>query len=253
MTSIRIGYLPVGIKISPEPADRYPAAEAYTGISFCDAVRQASEGRGRAILLTPQSIEVCRWSPVVLGFRDPDPQFNLKVEYNLQKPVESVLLAPVGMYRSGNPPDTVIVRAEQEELKKLIRAIGWENVACDLAGRLDRSALEVFRSGGSPLDKARVQFVNETLGSLNQYDEWRQFTRWVFDRQWTTYIFDQLLDRYLSNMSMCRNTFVIPYLSGKANISYFCTGGIAWGRNKPRHLACGMPYSMAAEIHWEIE
>jgi hypothetical protein len=177
----------------------------------------------------------------------------LKVEYSLPIGTQSVLLAPIFRYHEGNPPDVVLVRATQEELKKLVAALGWDNMAVELAGKLDRSALEVFGSGGNPIDKKRVQFVNGTLASLNRSREWRDFTKWIFKRQWTTFIFDILLDRFLSNMSICRNTTVIPLLTGKANISYFCTGGIAWGLNKPNHLTCGIPYELykKLDVEWD--
>ncbi len=251
MKKIRVGYVPVGVKACPEPASDYPAATAYKGISYCDAVRLASEGEGRPLLIDDSSIEVCRWSPVVLGLREPDSQFNLKVEYNLPLPTRSVLIAPVGLYREDRPPDVVLVRATPAELKKAIDALGAQNFATDLAGRLDRSALSVFLAGGDPVDRKTIQFVNENLARLNRLQGWRDFTKWIFNREWTTYIFDLLLDRFLANMSICRNSTAIPFVTGKANVSYFCTGGIAWGLNKPQHMTCGLPYPLFKQLEWD--
>jgi hypothetical protein len=253
MATIKVGYVPVGVKISPAPPENYPAAEHYTGISYCDAVRRASDGSGKAFMIDDKSIETCLWCPVVLGFRNPDPKFNLKVEYSLPVPTASVLLAPVFRFGNHNPPDVVLIRATRTELKKIIDALGLENCAADLAGRLDRSALEIFSPGGNHIAKTRIQVVNKTLAALNRSGEWRKFTKWAFKRKWATYIFDILLDRYLANMSICRNSTVIPYLSGKANISYFCTGGISWGLNKPDHLTCGMPFDLyeSLVLEWD--
>jgi hypothetical protein len=249
---VRVGYVPVGIKVGPEPPEEYPTGELYRGISFCDAVRRASDGSGRAFRLTRESIRVCRWAPVVLRFHDPDPRFDLKVGWTLPRPVPAILLAPVDQYGNDHPPDVVLVRTTPGELKKVLAAIGWENTAIHrVAGGLDRSALSIFRAGRHPLNTRRIQWVNRVLGLLNRSERWRDLTKLIFDRQWTTYLFDLLLDLFLANMSMCRNSTVIPYVTGKANISYFCTGGIAWGRNKPTHMTCGMPFSLYRRLEWK--
>ena len=49
-------------------------------------------------------------------------------------------------------------------------------------------------------------------------------------------------------MSMCRNSTVIPFQKGKANVSYFCTGGIAWGKNKPDNMTSGYPYGIYQKL-----
>ena len=120
-----------------------------------------------------------------------------------------------------------------------------------MAGNLDRSTPSIFQSGANPLKMKRFQWTNRALASLNRSENWCNFTKWVFDRQWTTCIFDMLLDKYLANMSIRRNSTVIPRLTGKANVSYFCTGGIAWGLNKPNHMTCGMPFSLYEKLQWE--
>ncbi|MFA6451677.1 MAG: DUF169 domain-containing protein [bacterium] len=253
MKKILIGYVPVGVKASPAPLDKYPAAAEYKGISYCDAVRQASEGEGRSLLITHGSIEVCRWSPVVLGLREPDSQFDLKVKYQFPFPTDSVLLAPAALFSPENPPDVVLIRATPAELKKAFLSIGPENFAADLAPYLDRSAISVLTSGGDSFDKKKIQFVNESLAKLNRTRHWRDFTKWIFNREWTTYIFDALLNRFLANMSICRNSTAIPFVTGKANVSYFCTGGIAWGLNKPEHMTCGLPYNLYKQLEWEVK
>jgi len=48
--------------------------------------------------------------------------------------------------------------------------------------------------------------------------------------------------RTLADMSVCRNSTVVPLLVGRVNVSFFCTGGITWGRNDPDHLTSGWPW-----------
>jgi len=252
MKRINVGYIPAGVKFSPENYGDYAPAEKYSGVSFCDAVQKATYGAGQSLLLEPDSIDVCRWAPVVLGFREPHPQFDLKVEFHLPPPISSVLIAPLDKFKETHPPDVVLVRAVPMEIQKILRELGPYNVNTEMTGRLDRSALEVF-NGGVRFDKLRVRWVNETLAALNHKPEWCEFTKWIFSREWTTFIFDLLLDRFLANMSVCRNATVIPYLTRKANVSFFCTGGIAWGGNLPGHMVCGIPFELSRNFEWTVD
>jgi hypothetical protein len=53
-------------------------------------------------------------------------------------------------------------------------------------------------------------------------------------------------------MSVCRNSSVVPLLSGRVNVSFFCTGGITWGRNQADHLTSGWPWSDFQHV-WHVE
>jgi len=146
----------------------------------------------------------------------------------------------------------VLVRAVPLEIKKILEELGPEKVNVEMSGRLDRSALEVFAvaRGRGRVDKLRVQWVNKTLAVLNRRPGWRSLTKWIFKRDWTTFVFNLLLKRFLANMSLCRNAAVIPYLTGKANASYFCTGAIVWGKNRPEHMVCGIPFEFSSRFEW---
>jgi hypothetical protein len=291
MNPVKLGHPPIGIKIAPENLKDYPSAQTYKGISFCDAVRQASDGA--CFLLTKDSIEVCKWVPVVFGFAEPDPKYDLKVGINLLPFTSSILIAPVDKYNKNYPPDVVLVRSFPEEMKKIAHGLGWENMATSIADQkdqgitccsvnhgtnqkadvkiesdtnnvstasrkkqkyhIDRSALSVLRAEKDPLSLKRLVIINKLLAVLSKQKAWVDFTKWLFNKQWTTYVFDLFLDQYLANMSMCRNSTVIPYLTNKVNISYFCTGGIAWGLNNPSHMTCGLPFSLYKKLEWQLE
>ena len=247
---IHTGYVPAGIKFAPEAGGAYPVAETFKGISFCAAVHQATEGMGRSLLLEPDSFDVCRWAPVVLGFREDRRNFDLDVAYFLPPPVSTILLAPLPAFREDAPPDVVLIRATRTEIAALLAEAGPENLCAELAGRLDLSALEIFLAQNNAIRHLRVEWTNRLLASLNRSPQWRDFTKVLFKRHWTTYLFNQLLKRYMANMSLCRNSAVVPYLTGKINVSYFCTGGICWGENRPEHLTCGIPYALAGRFEW---
>ncbi len=251
--TVKVGPLPAGIKINPSGSGDYPKGKEYKGISYCDALRRATTGKGGALVIGPDSVSTCLWNPQVFGFKPPDDRFDLKVEYSLPGNTENILIAPLDYYESGYPPDVVVIRTVPSEVRKIYNALGESRFNVDMAGRLDRSAIEIFSGGGRGRDKRRVKIVSRILGDLNQFPEWRDFTKFIFKYEWTTYIFDLFLDRFLANMSLCRNATVIPHLTGKANISFFCTGAIAWGLNNPRHIACGIPYPLAEGIRFISE
>ncbi len=249
--NIEVGYVPAGIKFYKN-GESLPQAELFHGISYCECVHKATTGSGTPYLLKAESIENCHWSPIVLGFRESDCTLDLKVGYNMNN-IQALLIAPLPHYTTyGLTPDTVLVRSIPSEIAKLVKGSAREDVAWNLAGKLDSSALEIFDSETDASEKSRVMLVNKTLARLNKYSEWRKFTKWVFSNDATTYVFDLLLDRFLANMSMCRNTTVIPLVTGDINVSYFCTGGVAWGGNRPEHVTCGMPWAIAQKHTFTI-
>lgn len=253
-TEVRVGYYPAGIKINPESTGNYPHWTEYEGISYCDAMRRATSDNPEALLVGPDSVNTCLWNPQVFGFRPPGDNFDLKVEYSLPQDTRSILIAPLDEYSEEHPPDVVVIRAKPGQLEKIFRALGPSGFNTEMAGSLDRSALEIFTgSPGRNRDRRRVMTVNRLLANLNRFPEWREFTKFVFKYEWTTFLFDMLLDRFLANMSICRNSTVIPYLTGKANISFFCTGAVAWGLNKPGHMTCGIPYPLTEKFLFVVE
>jgi hypothetical protein len=57
----------------------------------------------------------------------------------------------------------------------------------------------------------------------------------------------------MANMSMCRNSFVIPLRENRANISYFCTGGVAWGKNDSRNMTSGFPRHLFVKLDAHLD
>jgi hypothetical protein len=90
--------------------------------------------------------------------------------------------------------------------------------------------------------------VNRLLGGLARSGRWQTFTRWLFRSHWVTARFDAIISRTLADMSICRNSTAIPLLTGRANLSFFCTGGITWGRNRPQHLTSGWPWPIFQRV-----
>jgi hypothetical protein len=218
----------------------------YQGASYCDAVRLATYGED--LVLEPGCIEVCKWSPVILGMKEPDPSFEMTLEPTVGRTLAGVRVAQLpDILSSGRTPDVVIVRGRMRDLNALAEAIGGGALQDSYRGRIGASALgEGGRGPG--LRAALVKVVNRTLAVLRKSKLFDRFTKWVFKSSAVTGVFDRMIRGALADMSVCRNSTVIPFLEDAGNISFFCTGGIAWGCNPPDFLTSGFPYRMIEKV-----
>jgi len=256
--------LPVGVRLLPldeTGPDRFDAVPIYRGISYCDAVRRA--GDGELLRVLPGSVQVCGWAPVVLGLKEPSGRFEQGLEPRLAFPAGGLLLAPLD--RFPGKPDLVLVRGTPELLAEMVRALGPDQLWYGHDRRLDRSALFLFkttqpvsgegwtgkglkwttrRSISTALQSSVISTTNRVLAALARSRRWQALTRWLFRSRLVTAGFDALISRTMADMSVCRNSTAIPLLSGRANLSFFCTGGITWGRNRADHLTSGWPWPL---------
>ena len=254
---------PVGVRLLPEEGDarrgEFDAIPVYQGVSYCDAVRRAGEGEMLRVL--PGSLQVCGWAPVVLGLKEPAGRFEEGLEPRLAFPNGGLLLAPLD--RFPGEPDLVLVRGAPALLQKMVRALDPEELWAETRRgghqrRLDRSALFLldtapstpaqdragWRSNSTALQSSMVFGTNRVLAALARSRRWQALTRWLFRYHLVTAGFDALISRTMADMSVCRNSTVIPLLSDRANLSFYCTGGITWGRNRPDHLTSGWPWDL---------
>ena len=241
---------PVGVRLLPVDGtrgDEFGEVPVYRGVSYCDAVRRAGEGETFRVL--PGSLQVCGWAPVVLGLKEPDGRFEESLEPRLAFPSGGLLLAPLARFPGG--PDLVLVRGAPKLLREMVRALDPEELWDEHGGRIDRSALFLFdpahstpgqdRAGGRA---AFISATNRVLATLARSRRWQALTRWLFRSRLVTVGFDALISRAMADMSVCRNSTVIPLVSDRVNISFYCTGGITWGRNRPDHLTSGWPWDL---------
>jgi hypothetical protein len=221
-------------------AQEHADAPVYQGVSFCDAVRRAGEGEVLRVL--PGSMEVCGWAPVVLGLKAPEGRFEEGLVPRLDFPVDGLLLARLDCFPG--EPEAVIVRARAEVLRAMGQCLGPEGLWDGHQGRLARSAHPYLFEGQGSSRRGLVGGVNRLLAALARSGRWQAFTQRLFRIRLVTAGFEALISRTLADMSVCRNSTTIPLLSGRANISFFCTGGITWGGNRPEHLTSGWPWPL---------
>jgi hypothetical protein len=230
------------------PTDQ-AAVPVYRGVSYCDAVRRA--GAGESLRILPGSIQVCRWAPVVLGLKPPEGRFEDQLAPRLRAPVAGMLLAPLD--RFPGDPEVVLVRTTPQVLRRALDCLDPGELWEAHGGHVDRSGLPFLLDpgdGSGPL-RSRLRLinaVNRTLAALAPLPGWQALTRCLFRSHRVTVGFDALISRALPDMSMCRNTTVVPLLTGRVNGSFFCTGGITWGRNRADHLVSGWPPSQFRRV-----
>ena len=239
---VKLELPPVGIKLlNEELLEEFKDTTLFSGVSYCQAVFGATFGM--ELLLKASSIKICKWSPVVLGLKQAENDFERSVNPHLEPCTHGVYVAPIHLFREGVTPDGVIIRTNPGHYRKIIDLLGWDSFIDPESYKQDQTALNTFKmKPPTGLSAIAIKYVNRVLSMLNRFTLWHRFTTFLFKSDFVTKVFDKFITRYMANMSICRNSFVIPWQQGKANISYFCTGGVAWGKNEPDDMTSGYPY-----------
>lgn len=238
---------PVGVRLLCS-AQEHSEVPAFAGVSYCQAVRQA--GEGRALRVLPGSIEVCRWAPVVLGLKPAEDDFEEGLAPRLDYPTAGLLLAPLDRFLG--EPEVVLVRASRQTLDSLIRAVGRDRVWQGHGGRLAWSVAPLFSGGRFTFRYRAIQTTNEILAFLARSRGWQALTQRLFRSRLATAAYDALISRALADMSLCRNSTVIPWQTGQVNVSFFCSGGITWGLNHPDQMTSGWPWAVFCRLQGAV-
>jgi len=242
---------PVGVGLLGS-AQEHGEVPVFAGVSYCQAVRQA--GEGQALRVLPGSIEVCQWAPIVLGLRPPEGHFEQHLAPRLEYPTPGLLLAPLDQFAAWQgEPEVVLLRTTRQALDSLIRMVGRDQVWQGHGGRLEWSATPLFSGGRFTFHYRAVQHTNEALAFLARSRRWQAVTHWLFRSRLITASYDALISRTLADMSICRNSTVIPWQTGQVNVSFFCTGGITWGLNNPDHMTSGWPWTVFQRLRGSVQ
>ena len=239
--TIEIDLPPVGIKFLSDTVAGYEDITRFKGISYCQAVFGATFGM--ELLVVPESIQICQWVPIVMGFKEAENEFERSITGHLPYPTAGIYVAPLFLFKDNVTPDVVLIRTDPDNYWEIIDYVGWDSFIDPEGKGLDMTGLDTFKkSPPTGFSKWAVKNINRMLDFLNRFKLWEILTVIMFRSTLITRIFDRFITRYMANMSMCRNSSVIPFQTQKANISYFCTGGVAWGKNNSRHMTSGFPY-----------
>gem|GEM_PF-371176 len=234
---------PVAVKAFFEPReDLQTRMGVYQGISYCDAVRRAAQDE--ELLVLADSILTCQWSPVVLGLKKPANNFEKRLAPRMEGVWGYYLSSLLSFSKRGLEPDIVIIRGSPQLLRLILSRIGWHNSALNLAGELDKSALGILGNHRFTLKSTLTINFNKLFYFLSKKEWWMKFTESIFRYPFACNVFDRIINAFMADMSICRNSTVIPYQTGLVNVSHFCAGGIGWGLNRPDYMTSGFPYSL---------
>ncbi len=242
MVSIEAGTTPVGIKLifagSKESTGH--GYSHYSGSAYCDAVGRASHGE--KLLITAASINSCRWAPVVLGFKKAENSFEKGLAPRFEN-MEAIYAFPLGQKNEQDfQPDLVIIRDRPGLIAAMFEELPEGLLEGPYAHRFDMSALKAFKREKVVPRAGAVKFFNRLIYRLKGRRWVRKTADIALKSAVACYLFDKFIARFLADMSVCRNSTVIPALQERANCSYFCSGAIFWGGNDPDFMTAGIPY-----------
>lgn len=248
VVSIETATVPVGIKLDSGSLNESPGRDYmfYSGPSYCDAVRRAS--RGEKLFITAGSIKKCRWAPVTLGFKEPENSFERSLAPRFEN-INSIYAFPIGQEDEETiRPDLVIIRDRPGMIKKMFEELLDGRLEGPYVRRFDMSALAVINREKAGLRAGGVNSFNRLVCRLKGYRRLREAAEFALKSPLACYLFDKIITLFLADMSVCRNSTVIPALEGRANCSYFCSGAVFWGGNDPACLTAGIPYDLFCRL-----
>ena len=235
----------VGIKILRDSAVGFEGVEVYHGVSYCDAVRLATFGE--ELLVVPGSIETCKWAPAVLGLKTPENSFERSLLPRLDDPLAGLYIAPLSRFGEDAPPDVVVLRGRPGQVKRVIDAIGEGALQREYYGQIEKTALGVVDRRFSL--KVMLSYLsNRLMVYLRRWKRCDDLIRAAMRTQVLTSGLEKILKNTVADMSMCRNSTVIPLQEDAGNVSFFCVGGISWGGNSPANVTSGFPFQVIERI-----
>ncbi len=153
-----------------------------------------------------------------------------------------MLLAPLAGFPEGYEPDSVILQGPAETLWKLMKDLGKDKWAVSCAREMERSALGMELDALPAWKVTLVTWTNRLLTRITPSKAWQRFIKLAAGSRLAGPV-EAAMKPFIASMSVCRNSTAIPILEEKANLSFFCAGGILWGGNPSTHMTCGVPYS----------
>ncbi len=239
----------IGVKVLKESVDGFEDVDVYHGVSYCDAVRLATFGE--ELLVKPGSIGVCKWAPVVLGLKTPESSFERSLLTRLD-PVAGIYIAPLSRFLEDATPVVVIARGRLTQMKRIMEALGEGAFQRPYYGEIGKTALGVVDRRFS--FKVMLSYVsNRVMALLRRWKRFDDLIRAALRTQVLTGALEMVLKNTVADMSMCRNSTVIPLMEDAGNVSFFCVGGISWGGNLPANITSGFPYKLIEGVHDRLE
>ncbi|MBU4179505.1 MAG: DUF169 domain-containing protein, partial [Actinobacteria bacterium] len=138
------------------------------------------------------------------------------------------------------------------QMKQVMDALSEAALQRAYYGEIGKTALGVVDRRFSL--KVMLSYVtNRVMAYLRRWKRFDDLIRAAMSTQVLTSGLERILKNTVADMSMCRNSTVIPLEEGAGNVSFFCVGGISWGGNLPANMTSGFPYKLIEGVHDRLE
>lgn len=226
----------IGVKQLRDSLKGFENVDRYVGPTWCDVIRLATYGQ--ALIVEPGSIGVCSVAPVVLGLKDAEKAVDMILEPRMEERVAGYYINHVSRFPEGVEPDTVIIRGRPSQVRRIAEESG--ELQENFRGLIGASGLDL--TGFQRLNVLSALISNWIIGYMKRWSGFDPLMKAVMNFGPLMLVGEKLIEKSLADMSMCRNSTILPLLEDAGNISYFCAGGASWGGNSPRNMTSGYPY-----------
>jgi uncharacterized protein (DUF169 family) len=228
---------PIGVKFlhGEEMPNDYSVVKNPAVRSYCDAIRLLRDIKEhKGIIITLDSIKICKRCPTILGLKTDD-KINKKLMVKIGDSIIGVFVFNINTPTMNHPlsyainnPDVVLIVGTQSCFTDIIDVLGIENFTDKHINMLETSALSLF----SKTKNVSNDTKNKRPRNMRNFN----FLKRIFPFKLIT-----RNQATIAVSSLCLNCSVIPFLSQKGNVSYFCSGGLSWGGYTEKNLVMGLP------------
>jgi hypothetical protein len=221
------------------------------------------------LLVTRETISVCKWCPAALGLKAVETGLEQKLQCTVDDAFEAVYLysptapnAPVETPALADQSHVAVLLGAADDIQALIKEMDEGDLAWEYSRRLSVSALSTVaqRPARRFAARARRTIKRVSIATLNGLFASPflankiavglvspLFKSYAFSR-----ISDPIIATAMAGASACVNTTVIPFVTNKANASFVDVGTIAWAGLKAHHRILGMPMHLYRRIENRI-
>jgi methylenetetrahydrofolate dehydrogenase (NADP+)/methenyltetrahydrofolate cyclohydrolase len=240
---------PIGIKFFGEmPHVSLPIPEFR---SWCEGLGHLLEGKYPAgFLATEESIGICIWAPVALGFRDPKDKVDGIAPIRYENKYQGIFVFPADLSPQGHAladavenPDVVLYMAPRDTIGEIVDLLGPENLATDFLGQRNFTANDHYLARPAKDSETRTMKRRERnilafnrffASGLVQNRPMISLISSMMKRRWMQATMTYICMNHTAAMGMCYSTVAYPHESGKANVTLSDPGAVGWGALIPK-------------------
>jgi hypothetical protein len=270
---ISLDIAPVGVKFlkEKEMPGNFDLVKNTDVPSYCAAIKILQDEENKyGVLVTKNSIKVCKWCFPILGLKKPEKKLGRKITPILEEPVEGVFVFDMNTPNENHPlsdslknPDSVIIRSSKENFADIINQLNINNFTRDYDYDLKVSNITIFDSQTKyskrtkirrSAKKVSIRLFNWAFNSkLLNNRVMNKFFNWALKKYSFSRMMEPILSKTMTMASVCRNSSVIPYLTQKGNVSYIDGGGVSdWGGNSRKNMIMGLPYHLYQQLEPDL-